>query len=51
MLENLGFQAVVEETIACGRKTRVMSLYTFVLGIVLGFYGVFQRLNQLRFIA
>jgi len=51
MLEKLGFQAWVEETITCGRQTRVMSLYKFVLGIVLGFYVGFQRLNQLRFIA
>jgi hypothetical protein len=43
MLENLDFQAVVEETITCGRKTRVMSLYKFVLGIVLGFYGDGRR--------
>ena len=51
MLEKLGFQALVEETITCGRMTRVMSLYKFVLGIVLGLYVGFQRLNQLRFIA
>ena len=51
LLEKLGFQALVEETITCGRQTRVMSLYKFVLGIVLGFYVGFQRLNQLRFIA
>lgn len=51
MLEKLGFQALVEETITCGRMTRVMSLYQFVLGIVLGWYVGFQRLNQLRFIA
>ena len=36
MLEKLGFQTLVEETITCSRKTRVMSLYKFVLGIVLG---------------
>src|SRR5437879_437432 len=51
MLEKLGFQALVEETITCNRETRVMSLYKFVLGIVLGFYVGFPRLNQLRFIA
>lgn len=51
MLEKLGFQALVEETITCGRMTRVMSRYKFVLGIVLGLYVGFQRLNQLRFIA
>jgi hypothetical protein len=51
MLEKLEFQAVVEETITCSRETRVMSLYKFVLGIVLGLYVGFPRLNQLRFIA
>ena len=34
MLEKLGFQSLVEETITCSRETRVMSLYKFVLGIV-----------------
>lgn len=51
MLEKLEFQAVVEETMTCSRETRVMSLYKFVLGIVLGLYVGFPRLNQLRFIA
>jgi hypothetical protein len=51
MLEKLGFQALVEETITCSRETRVMSLYKFILGIVLGLYVGFPRLNQLRFIA
>ena len=51
MLEKLGFQALVEETITCSRETRVMSLYKFVFGIVLGLYIGFPRLNQLRFIA
>lgn len=51
MLEKLGFQELVENTITCSRETRVMSLYKFVLGIVLGLYIGFPRLNQLRFIA
>ena len=51
MLEKLGFQELVENTITCSRQTRVMSLYKFVLGIVLGLYLGFPRLNQLRFIA
>ncbi len=51
MLEKLGFQELVEHTITCSRETRVMSLYKFVLGIVLGLYIGFPRLNQLRFIA
>ena len=48
MLEKLGFQKLVEETITCGRMTRVMSVYKFFLGIVLGLYVGFQRLNQDR---
>jgi len=51
MLEKLGFQALVESTITVQRITRVMGLYQFVLGIVLGFYVGFQRLNQLCFLA
>lgn len=51
MLEKLGFQALVEKAITSNRETRVMSLYKFVLGIVLGLYVGFPRLNQLRFIA
>jgi len=51
MLEKLGFQQLVEETITTTRITRVMGLYKFILGIVMGFYVGFQRLNQLRFIA
>jgi hypothetical protein len=51
MLEKLGFQALVENIITSNRETRVMSLYKFVLGIVLGLYVGFPRLNQLRFIA
>src|SRR5437870_8808548 len=47
MLEKLGFQALVEETITCSRETRVMNLYKFVLSIVLGLYVGFPRLNQL----
>src|SRR2546425_6934878 len=51
MLEKLGLQQLLEATITSKRVTRVMSLYKFALGIVLGFYVGFQRLNQLRFIA
>ncbi len=51
MLEKLGFQRLVEETITCSRLTRVMGLYQFVLAIVLGLYVGLARLNQLRFIA
>src|ERR1700680_2850084 len=50
MLENLGFQALVEQTVTSKRISRAMDLYRFVLGIVLGLYIGFPRLNQLRFI-
>ena len=51
MLENLGFQALVEKTVTSKRIPRAMDLYRFVLGIVLSLYIGFPRLNQLRFIA
>src|SRR5438105_14838570 len=51
MLEKLGFKELVEATITSKRVTRAMSLYKFALGLVLGFYVGFQRLNQMRFIA
>ena len=51
LLEKLDFQALVEETLSVKRITRVMSLYQFVLALVLGLYVGFARLNQLRFIA
>jgi hypothetical protein len=48
MLEKLGFQSLVEQTITSKRIPRAMGLYRFVLGIVLGLYIGFPRLNQLR---
>ena len=51
LLEKLGFQALLEETITTKRITRAMSPYQFVLALVLGLYVGFARLNQLRFIA
>src|ERR1700687_1351259 len=44
MLEKLGFQALMEETVRVKRLTKVMSGYQFLLAIVL--FG-FSRLNQL----
>jgi hypothetical protein len=41
----------VQETLTSKRIPRAMDLYRFVLGIVLGLYIGFPRLNQLRFIA
>lgn len=51
MLEKLGFQSLVEQTLTSKRTPRAMDLYRFMLGIVLGLYIGFPRLNQLRFIA
>jgi hypothetical protein len=39
----------VEQTVSSKRIPRAMDLYRFVLGIVLGLYIGFPRLNQLRF--
>src|SRR5450432_2263075 len=51
MLEKLGFQSLVEQFLTSKRIPRAMDVYRFVLGIVLGLYIGFPRLNQLRFIA
>ena len=51
MLEKIGFQEQVEETLTVERATKVMSTYQFLLAIVVGIYVGFPRLNQLRFIA
>src|SRR5205809_7047390 len=51
MLKKRGLPQLLESTITSKRVTRVMSLYKFCLGLVLGFYVGFQRLNQMRYIA
>ena len=51
LLEKLGFQALLEQTITTQRITPAMSPYQFVLALVLGLYVGFARLHQLRFIA
>src|SRR6266581_4852551 len=51
MLEKLGFQALMVETIMVKRLTTAMSGYQFLLAMVLGLYIGFSRLNQLRFVA
>ena len=51
MLEKLGFQSLVEQTVTSQRVPRAMDLYRFLLSIVLGLYIGFPRLNQLRFLA
>ena len=50
MLEKLDFQALVEATLTVRRVTRVMSMYQFVLGMVLAAYVGFSRLNHVRFL-
>ena len=50
MLEKLGFQQLVEETLTVKRATRSMSMYQFVLGMVLSVYVGFSRLHHLRFL-
>jgi hypothetical protein len=51
MLEKLGFQSLVEQTVTSKRIPRAMDLYRFIVSIVLSLYIGFPRLNQLRFIA
>ncbi len=50
MLEKLEFQQVVEETLTVKRATRSMTMYQFVLAMVLALYVGFSRLNHLRFL-
>lgn len=50
MLEKLGFQQLVEETLTIRRQTRAMPVHRFVLGMVLVLYVGFSRLNHLRFV-
>ena len=51
MLERLGFQQLVEETLTVKRITRAMPMYQFVLAMVLAAYVGFTRMHHLRFIA
>ena len=50
MLEKLGFQQLVEETLTVKRITRAMSTYQFVLAMVLAIYVGFSRLHHLGFL-
>lgn len=50
MLEKLGFQRMVEETVTVQRITRAMPMYQFVLAMVLAVYVGFSRLHHLRFL-
>jgi hypothetical protein len=51
MLEKLGFQKLVNETLTVRRIPRVMTIYQFVLAMVLAIYVGFARLNHIRFVA
>jgi hypothetical protein len=51
MLEKLGFQELVEKTLGVKRTPRSMTIYQFVLGMVLAIYLGFFRLNHIRFVA
>src|SRR5947208_1302393 len=51
MLEKLGFKKLVEETLSVHRIPRAMTIYQFLLGMVLALYVGFSRLNHLRFVA
>jgi Transposase DDE domain group 1 len=51
MLEKLGFKKLVEETLSVHRIPRAMTIYQFLLGMVLAIYVGFSRLNHLRFVA
>jgi hypothetical protein len=44
------FQQLVEETLTVKRATRSMSMYQFVLSMVLAVYDGFSRLHHLRFL-
>src|SRR5204863_9959234 len=50
MLEKLGFQQLVEETLTVKRVTRAMPAYQFILAMVLACYVGFSRLHHLRFL-
>jgi hypothetical protein len=51
MIEKLGFERLVNDTLTIARVPRVMSAYQFVLAMVLGLYVGVARLHQLRVVA
>ena len=51
MMEKLEFQKLVEEMLTVKRRPRFMSVYQFVMAMVLAIYVGFSRLNHLRFVA
>jgi Transposase DDE domain group 1 len=50
LLEKLGFQRLVEETLKVKRQTRAMPVYQFILAMVLACYVGFSRLHHMRFL-
>ena len=50
LLEKLRFQQLIEEILTVKRVTRAMSMYQFVLAMVLAVYVGFSRLHHLRFL-
>ena len=51
MLEKLGFRSLVEQTLTVARIPKFMTVYQFVLAMVLGLYVGFARLSHLCFVA
>jgi hypothetical protein len=51
MLEKLEFQKLVEQMLTVKRIPRVMTVYQFLLAMVLAIYVGFSRLHHLRFVA
>ena len=51
MLEKLGFQTLVEQTLTIFRIPRAMQAYQFIVAMVLAIYIGYSRLNHMRFIA
>ena len=50
MLEKLGFQQLIAETLTIRRQTRAMPVFRFLLGMILACYVGFSRLHHLRFL-
>jgi hypothetical protein len=50
MLEKLGFQELVEETLKIRRRTRALPVFGYLLGMILTSYVGFSRLYHVRFL-
>jgi Transposase DDE domain group 1 len=51
MLEKLQFQQLIEETVRVKRIPRAMSIYQFIVSMVLAIYVGFSRLNHIQYVA